>query len=453
MLFAPLSWHSEDLDRAHVIFAFGRLEDGRSAAVRFEWKPRFYVSLTGDLTSAARQQGLLDRFPNRDLTLSQVIKRVSIYGFTNGRMDAFLCLAFRTQSQCRSAMYAVKDMGHSTFEAAATPLAQFLHSADIRPCRWLSLTGEQQLGRASRLSVCDVELSMRRPEHVRQAQDAPTAPVPWVVASWDLETYSPDNRFPNPDDPDCPIIQIGVSIATYQRPGTHKVVITTTPCMPVEGVEIIQAQDEAGALRQFAAVLRRHQVDIMVAWNGFGFDNRYLMVRASNLNVDEELRFSKLADRSLASYTCTIKERECMLLKLPGILQYDPMQHLRSENRFDSYKLDHVASLVTGEHKVDLAYDELFRLHREGGPSGQATIAFYCSTDCDLPLLIMDKMALVANILSLSNACRTPADLVLTRGQVSVLDVSRPLPEPSLFAGQAADFLFPDVLRDPPSHG
>lgn len=418
-LLAPLCWHSEDESSAHVISVFGRLVDGKSATARFEWKPRFFVHAIGSLASATQQQTLLDKFPNRDFTLSKPIKRSSIYGFCNGRSDTFLTLAFRTEAECRRAKYAVDTDKHSTFEGAVRPLAQFLHDANIRPAEWISISGEQQLGAASKMSFCDCEFLVRSHYNVRQAASPPSTPVPWVMASWDLETYTPRPKtFPNSDLPDCPIIQIGVTLAQYQRPDQRKVVITTTPCEPVDGVDIIAAAGEAAALKAFSDLLRHHQVDILISWNGFGFDNRYLFNRAVYHDLDPTLRMSKLRDAPLDSRPFKLKQRDLFLLHLPGILQYDAMHHLRADNRFDSYKLDDVASTVTGEHKVDLPYEEMFALHREGTAHGQARIAQYCSTDCDLPLQIMAKMALLPNLLAMSNVCRTPPDLILSKGQV-----------------------------------
>ena len=417
-LLAPLCWRSQDDSGAHIISVFGRLEDGRSATARFEWKPRFYVQAVGALSSATQQQALMDKFPNRDFTLSRPIRRTSIYGFCNGRVDTFLVLAFRTEAESRRARGAVEALTHTTFESAVKPLAQFLHDADIRPNEWITLSGEQQLSAASRVSYCDCEFLVRSHTNVRQASEPPTSAVPWVLASWDLETYSPDGRFPDPDNIDCPIIQIGVTFERYQRPGQRKVVVTTTPCDPVEGVEIVSADGEAAALQAFATLLQQEQVDILVSWNGFGFDNRYLFLRAVQHDIDADLFLSKLKSCPLTSRSFKLKQRELFLLDLPGILEYDAMHHLRNDNRFDSYKLDSVASAVTGQHKVDLPYDEMFQLHRDGLPSGQARIASYCSTDCDLPLLIMSKMALLPNILAMSNVCRTPPDLILTKGQV-----------------------------------
>ena len=421
ILFAPLSWTAEDVQphegpSTHVITAFGRLLSGQSCCVHIPWLPRFYVKVTA-LTGSQRQR-LLEQFPNRNITLSQVVKRKDIYGFRNGAQDVFLRLVFWNRAEMGQAKHRVGRLGEQTFEAQVPTTSQMMNDTDLRPAAWLEILQYERVMGVGRSSKCQFEFRVSSSNSLRQSPHPPEMPVPWSVASWDLEVYSPDNRFPVADDKACPIIQIGVVFAKFRHPIHRRVVITTSPSDPVPGVELLQTSSEAEALVAFDELLTEEQADILVAWNGFGFDNNYLFVRATLADVDEHLNLSKLQAHNLTLDSKNIKGRDVSLFSIPGLLQFDPMAYLRAENRFDKYSLNFVGGKVLGEQKIDLPAPELFRLHREGGASGQARIAEYCARDCDLPILIMEKLALLPAIFALANATRTAADQVLTRGQV-----------------------------------
>lgn len=67
--------------------------------------------------------------------------------------------------------------------------------------------------------------------------------------------------------------------------------------------------------------------------------------------------------------------------------------------------------------KDDVEPHELFRLHREGGPSGRARIARYCIQDCDLVLTLMSKLDTIINARGMADVCKVPMQFVLIRGQ------------------------------------
>ena len=449
MLLAPLVWRGQDLQdedegddavSQHWITAFGRAQDGRSVCMRLPWCPRFFVH-TPRLASLSEQQRFLELFRHRRRELSQGVQRTSIYGFCAGRKSTFVRLAFGTARDATNARYQAERLGYKTFQAAVETTAQFMHAGGIRPCGWVQAQGYSVVVGEARVSRCDLEILLPSHTYATPAADPPAQPVPWALASWDLETYSGDGRFPDPDAEDCPIIQVGVVLARFQVPGTRRVVITTLPCHDVQGVEIIRADGEAAALRAFADLLAQHQVDILMAWNGYGFDNRYLLVRASRHDIEPLVNLGKLREETLAAVAVRIKGVQHMLLRATGVLQFDPMHFLRGEDRFEKYSLNHVAGSVLGQQKLDLPAHRIFELHRGGTSEGQATIADYCAVDCDLTLQVTHKLALVPNIVALANATRTPVEHVLTRGQVRL----RPLPQ--LRPVPVLACLLQDVLR------
>jgi DNA polymerase elongation subunit (family B) len=67
--------------------------------------------------------------------------------------------------------------------------------------------------------------------------------------------------------------------------------------------------------------------------------------------------------------------------------------------------------------KDDVSPQELFRLHREGGPAGRARIANYCIQDCFLVYELYKKLDVFNEAMSMANVCSVPVGYIFTRGQ------------------------------------
>lgn len=67
--------------------------------------------------------------------------------------------------------------------------------------------------------------------------------------------------------------------------------------------------------------------------------------------------------------------------------------------------------------KDDVSPQEMFELHRNGGPEGRARVARYCIQDCDLVATLMGKLDTLVNARGMADVCKVPMQYVLTRGQ------------------------------------
>ena len=67
--------------------------------------------------------------------------------------------------------------------------------------------------------------------------------------------------------------------------------------------------------------------------------------------------------------------------------------------------------------KDDVSPQEMFELHRRGGPEGRARVARYCIQDCDLVATLMGKLDTIVNARGMADVCKVPMQFVLTRGQ------------------------------------
>jgi len=67
--------------------------------------------------------------------------------------------------------------------------------------------------------------------------------------------------------------------------------------------------------------------------------------------------------------------------------------------------------------KDDVSPQEMFHLHRHGGPDGRARVAKYCIQDCDLVATLMGKLDTIVNARGMADVCKVPMQFVLIRGQ------------------------------------
>jgi DNA polymerase elongation subunit (family B) len=84
---------------------------------------------------------------------------------------------------------------------------------------------------------------------------------------------------------------------------------------------------------------------------------------------------------------------------------------------FDDFTPDQMKHLEWSFSKDDVSPQEMFELHRTGGPEGRARVARYCIQDCDLVATLMGKLDTIVNARGMSDVCKVPMQFVLTRGQ------------------------------------
>ena len=68
-------------------------------------------------------------------------------------------------------------------------------------------------------------------------------------------------------------------------------------------------------------------------------------------------------------------------------------------------------------NKDDVPPQEIFNLHKTGGPSGRAKVAKYCIQDCELCIHLINLLDIIPNNIGMSNVCLVPFSYIFLRGQ------------------------------------
>jgi DNA polymerase elongation subunit (family B) len=149
-----------------------------------------------------------------------------------------------------------------------------------------------------------------------------------------------------------PVIQIGVTLTRdYKSFDRHLFVWPS--CAPCEGIEVHCAVDERTMINDFFEWIVKANPDILIGYNVFGFDEKYLWERAEELkyitdgaavhglNRLRELGLEvKLEEKFLSS--SALGDNFLYMWSTQGRLQVDLYHYIRRSTSLPSYKLDEV---------------------------------------------------------------------------------------------------------------
>lgn len=448
MEFQPVCWMGKDLPiedsdvedaSEYVVDIMGKDAQGQSVCVHVPFYPYFFVEILDPFETPGRfmeefARDMRFRYGDeyeRDFIKISPVKRKKFFGFTNDKEFTFILLVFRTlalskkvASSLEKKKQGMKKM-YELFESNVDPILRLMHMRDLESAGWVRVDDPRPVARKD--TCCDIEVRVPHKD-LSRVQDKETI-APLILASFDIEAYSPDGSFPNPSDPACHCIQIAT---TFQRYGEKEPYLRTIVCLretdPVEGAECSWYANEKDMLTAWVQILRREKTDVLTGYNIWGFDLNYIWKRVSSSQIFDHLSAYKFKVTTGRTLRQPAEFRETKLsssaygnnsyeyFNTPGIFQLDLLPVIKKEFKLDSYKLDSVSEHFLGDHKIDLTPNEMFELFR-GSPADRKKVAEYCIKDTELPLRLIQKLGLIPNMVQMACACHVPIDFLTTRGQ------------------------------------
>ena len=421
----PVEWHGRDdvSSNRYIITAFGKTVKGDSVAVQISFHPYFYVEIPSSWSDVRRKafcnelvetHGAVPRF-------TCCVSRSSMWGYTNSAVQSFVQVGFATLKQAKTARYKMKLR---TYEAQVDPIIRFFHVRDLKPSQWITI--KHAIPVPTRQTRCKHEYST---SFANVGPSNLTDPPPLTIASWDIECYSATGAFPLSDRPGDHIIQIATSFTKYGSCTPYKRVIVALDTVdPLEGVDLICVENEADVVNEWAAVLQREDIDVLLGYNTDQFDWRYVYGR-KEVCVDDETgdflidftKFGKLVEgggelRDWELNSGAYGQNKFIAVGTPGIVQIDLLQVMRREHKLDSYSLNNVSKHFLGDSKLDLPAWQIFQKFK-GSSADRRIIAEYAIKDTELPLQLLSKLSIFENLLEMSNAVSVPLEYLLKRGQ------------------------------------
>ena len=139
-------------------------------------------------------------------------------------------------------------------------------------------------------------------------------------------------------------------------------------CGDVSGAEIESYEKEEDVLRAWTRLIQREDPDIIIGYNIFGFDFKFMLERVDELTEDENetgkkslktdfLRLSRERNVECQIIKSSLKiasgTHELQYVAMPGRILVDLYNYFRREVNLSSYKLDNVAAHFIGDYIYD----------------------------------------------------------------------------------------------------
>ena len=259
---------------------------------------------------------------------------------------------------------------------------------------------------------------------------AETTLPPLVVCSFDIEAYSKTHEFPDPSRPDDAVTHIGMVVQRYgETAPLARIVLCNCEEVKAEedgGAVFVACRTEAGTLKEFVRTLAKFDVDVVIGYNIYGFDNAFLWKRFETV-----CPFSGFQVQGKGGRTATYRMKDLNssakgqnrfhFIQRHGMFEIDLWKEIKENHKLDSYVGLCFQALLGGENnngKIDLSPQEMFRLFELGDAASMATVARYCVRDCELPLRLLFKLSLLENANEMAVVCGgTRIEDIFTRGQ------------------------------------
>jgi DNA polymerase elongation subunit (family B) len=446
----------------YIIRCFGVTESGNSVCINItDFTPFFYIKVPDNWTKTDANlflDNLTDvtgyynsrpykalykwgKYLLKDKCLLQ--KKKDFYGFSNGKNFNFLRLTFSNSDAMRRTIYVIKNHNDPTnkvrienvkfiiklYETGLDSILRVIHIRSLKPSGWIEARDiVVSTASATKKSTCQIEVTTAWTNIF--PVDNNDKPAPVLQASFDIETYSVDGSFPSPNVIGNSVFQIATAFKYFGQAKFHmKHVICLKTCADITSDDpevpvFVESYDtEREVLLAWKELLVKTDPDILYTYNGDGFDCNYLYVRSQKMDCEEgflllgKLKESpgKVLDKTFSSsaYGTSNYKR----LSIPGRINFDILIYIQREYKENSYKLDSIAEKYLGQNKNPVTPQMMFDYFASGDPEKIKIVAEYCIQDTLLPQLLVDKMYILQNQISMSNVTYVPIKYLVERGQ------------------------------------
>jgi len=355
----------KNLIKQYVIRLHGITKDNKKTFVNVVgFLPYFYILVPDDWNDYKAKkmiEYLVKRCPDnlKESICGFDIERKSIFWeFNNYKLFTFMKITFYDYEGYRFVervfwkKISIPGITHyigesfQLFESNIEPMLRFMHIRGLNSCGWIKIARNDYTVYGEKISYSEINIKAKWNKLWPVADDGI---APMIIAAFDIECDSADGSFPQPKRDS--VIQIGTTFSRYGEDECYyKHIVTLGDCDPINGVDVESYGDERRLLISWRNMILKTNPDIVTGYNIFGFDYKYLKLRAEYLGCESE--FSELS--------CMIGERapfiekvlqssalgvnELFYYSMTGRTQVDLMKVIQSVFKLESYKLDNVAA-------------------------------------------------------------------------------------------------------------
>ena len=200
-----------------LVQMFGLNEKGETATIYVNgYTPFFYAEVADDWNDSHKNgfisyiKKAIGEYHAENIKSAVLVQSASLYGFDNGKQHNYIKIDFKTESTMNKVkqLWYFRDQkgntrlsplgyeysGHLTrlYEAQIPPLLRMFHVKEISPTGWVSLA-KAKLVKSER-TTCTYEYNIDYKNIIPQPEKQ--TPVPYKIASFDIEASSSHGDFP-----------------------------------------------------------------------------------------------------------------------------------------------------------------------------------------------------------------------------------------------------------------
>lgn len=362
---------------------------------------------------------LVTRYDGGDLHLDEEGERVP---------RVYMEVKFATvQSYNRARYYKPTDLHNVDYTLRphhTSPVIEsaFFTSCNVWPSQWMRATNYTRRP-YNRCSHCteEIECTIDKLEHIDR-DDFPKL----IISTLDIECISEADEFPLADVDADQVVSVAISTWYLGQPlpePSQRWAGIINGCSPVEAATIYSAMDEYDLFLATRDELIRRKSDIVVTWNGNGFDWVYMYDRAASKKRNwtdffylSKLKFQSCRFENKKMASGARGDQTLKYFSMPGRCNFDAMQWYMQNYKRATYSLESVCSEHTGEHKVDLSY-RLIKPYFRGTPDQRRELVVYNIGDVDIMRKLLDALGAWGDQLEQSRVSRVIMERLSTHGQ------------------------------------
>ena len=386
-----IDWVSENVgdddDKKYVIRFFGRTNTGLSLTVTVNnFFPYFFIKIPRSW-SMVQVKKLINamKFMSKDhgkyIYDYQAMEWKDFYGFRAEQKFNFLMVRFQCSdtmkfyhNRSRDGILELRIDGRNEkfnlYESNFDPMLRFMHIQEIKSCGWVKLPKGLYRAERDTPTFTDYHLRINYENVVSQqnftSEDPKLGLGKFKICSFDLECYSHDEEFPQPDRKEDPIIQIGMVFQTIGETESKKYILTLKECNEIDNTEVLSFDKECDLLMEFQRIIQEEDPDILTGYNIYGFDEKYIYGRAKLLRLNDNgfgflsrMRSRTEFKENVKLSSAALGDNQMHYYNTVGRVQIDLMKLIQKDYKLNSYKLDAVAEHFMREiiKKVEIIGD------------------------------------------------------------------------------------------------
>lgn len=247
----------------------------------------------------------------------------------------------------------------TTYNNGKDAITQFFHAKHIKPCGWLKVKNYEE---AEISAYNETKADINITANWEDIEDYETDEiVKFKLCAYDIECISEDeDKFPDAKNDNDKIVSIALTISEI---GSNEILFKCIiilneegkRCPNIEDVKVYNCDTESDLILCFCKVIREQDPDFITGWNNFGFDDKYIKIRAKKLDIKKKINFSRFENitsrfrKNVKLSSGALGDNIFNFYEMKGRVNFDLMKAIQREHRLVSYKLDYVASLFFRE--------------------------------------------------------------------------------------------------------